>query len=151
MDGGHVDPISTWWAAVAFMAIFWGHRIIRLLNRIGFHGRSVISFGAGMDTAYVFVHVMPELSTLRHEFVEAVSICISLFQGMVIYFIALAGFLRSSTASITGAEPRPRSGRGKAQATASMSADLRPMSASSPTLSSSCRNVRLVRLCSMSS
>ncbi len=33
--------------------------------------RSMISFGAGMSSAYVFVHVLPELSEARRTLTEA--------------------------------------------------------------------------------
>jgi hypothetical protein len=54
--------------------------------------RSIISFGAGMSAAYVFVHVMPELHGARHAFTEAVSVPLR-FEGMSIYFLSLVGFL----------------------------------------------------------
>jgi hypothetical protein len=92
MHASYANAASTWWAALVFAAILlWGHRI-RLLSRIGMDGNTIISFGAGMGAAYVFVHVMPELSALRKEFVESISMTLR-FEGMVIYFVALAGFL----------------------------------------------------------
>ena len=54
--------------------------------------RSIISFGAGMSIAYVFVHLMPELHSVRGAFAESVSAPLP-YEGMAIYFLALVGFL----------------------------------------------------------
>ena len=54
--------------------------------------RSVVSFGAGMSVAYVFVYLMPELHGARRVFAESVSIPLR-YEGMAVYFLALAGFL----------------------------------------------------------
>jgi hypothetical protein len=54
--------------------------------------RSVVSFGAGMAVAYVFVYLMPELHSVRSSFAEAVSTPLP-YKGMVVYFLALVGFL----------------------------------------------------------
>jgi hypothetical protein len=45
-----------------------------------------------MSAAYVFVHLLPELSKVRHHFVESVEAPLR-FEGMAIYFLALVGFL----------------------------------------------------------
>ena len=54
--------------------------------------RSLISFGAGMSAAYVFVHLMPELHHARQSFAESASMVLR-YQGMGIYLVALVGFL----------------------------------------------------------
>jgi len=54
--------------------------------------RSIVSLGAGMSSAYVFVHVMPELHAVRRAFAGTVSVELR-FQGMAVYFLALVGFL----------------------------------------------------------
>jgi hypothetical protein len=54
--------------------------------------RSLISFGTGISTAYVFMDVMPELSDARRAFTESTSLPTP-FQGMAVYFMALLGFL----------------------------------------------------------
>jgi hypothetical protein len=54
--------------------------------------RSLVSFGAGMSVAYVFVYLMPELHGARRAFAESVSMPLR-YEGMAIYFLALAGFL----------------------------------------------------------
>ena len=54
--------------------------------------RSIISFGAGMSVAYVFVHLMPELHGVRRAFAASVSVPLR-YEGMAVYFLALVGFL----------------------------------------------------------
>jgi hypothetical protein len=65
---------------------------VKPLQALGLDHRSIVSLGAGMSAAYVFVHVMPELHSVRQTFAAAVSAPLR-FQGMVIYFVALIGFL----------------------------------------------------------
>jgi len=55
--------------------------------------RSALSFGAGVSTAYVFVRVLPELHDARMDVVEAMSGGPLPFEGKIIYFLALLGFL----------------------------------------------------------
>jgi hypothetical protein len=84
--------IETGAAALLFALIFlWGGRLhpLRALIR---DRRSIISFGAGMSTAYVFVHVMPELHGVRRAFAESASVTLPR-EGLAIYFLALIGFL----------------------------------------------------------
>ena len=52
--------------------------------------RSMISFGAGMSSAYVFVHVLPELSETRRTLAESIALR---YEGMAVYVLALVGFL----------------------------------------------------------
>jgi len=52
--------------------------------------RSMVSFGAGMSSAYVFVHVLPELSEARRTLAESIALR---YEGMAVYVLALAGFL----------------------------------------------------------
>ena len=79
-------------AALLFCATFLlvGHlRPFRWLAR---DERSIVSFGAGVATAYVFVHVMPELNSARHAFAESSSLSLR-YEGMSIFYVALIGFL----------------------------------------------------------
>jgi hypothetical protein len=59
---------------------------------MGIGHRNAISFGAGMTSAYVFVHVMPEMHGAREAFAKSVSIELR-YEGMAIYFVGLLGFL----------------------------------------------------------
>jgi hypothetical protein len=54
--------------------------------------RTVISFGAGMTAAYVFVHLLPELHGARKRFAETAWVELR-HEGASIYFLALVGFL----------------------------------------------------------
>ena len=84
--------LETGAAALLFAAVFaFGGRVhpFRSLVR---DRRTVISFGAGMSVAYVFVHLMPELHGVRSAFAESMSTVVR-YEGMAIYFVALAGFL----------------------------------------------------------
>jgi len=77
-------------AAALFAAMFYfGHRL-----RLGvFRDHDVVaSISAGISAAYVFVHVMPELTHLREEVVHEVAIPLP-NHGGIVYFAALVGFL----------------------------------------------------------
>jgi len=76
--------------ALLFALIFFTGGPLRPLYRLLHDRRGVISFMAGMSTAYVFVHVMPELHGAREAFSEGRKLR---WEGMSIYFVALIGFL----------------------------------------------------------
>jgi hypothetical protein len=79
-------------AALLFASTFLEGGRARPLRALVGDERSLISFGGGMAAAYVFVHVMPELHSARSSFAQSVSVPLR-FEGMVIYFLALIGFL----------------------------------------------------------
>lgn len=79
-------------AVLLFAATFlWGNHA-RPLSRIVKNPHSIISFGAGMASAYVFMHLMPELHEARRSYTESVSIELY-YEGMAIYYFSLVGFL----------------------------------------------------------
>lgn len=84
--------IETGAAALLFAATFLIGGRVHPFRSLVRDRRSVVSFGAGMSAAYVFVHLLPELSEVRHQFVESVEAPLR-FEGMGIYFLALVGFL----------------------------------------------------------
>jgi hypothetical protein len=84
--------LETGAAALLFAATFLVGGRVRPMHRLLPDRRTIISFGAGMGAAYVFVHVMPELHGARRAFAESVSIPLW-YEGMAIYFLALVGFL----------------------------------------------------------
>jgi hypothetical protein len=84
-----LEIIGTGLAAILYAAAFVVDGPLKKLMK---DRNSMISLGAGMSAAYIFVHVMPELANLRYVFTESVSIPLR-FEGMVIYFVALFGFL----------------------------------------------------------
>jgi hypothetical protein len=79
-------------AAALFAAVFLIGGRLRAPPLLAPDRRSVLSFGAGMSSAYVFVRLMPELHGARVAFVEATTLSLR-HQGMAIYFVALLGFL----------------------------------------------------------
>ena len=63
----------------------------------GAHGlikdaRLLVSLGAGMSAAYVFVHVLPGLADLRMSFVASTEVATP-YEGRALYLLALLGFL----------------------------------------------------------
>jgi hypothetical protein len=92
MADGAVRLLQSGAAALVFAAAFvFGGRVHPLRGLIP-DRRSTISAFGGMAAAYVFVHVMPELSGARRALVESASMPLR-FEGMAIYFVALTGFL----------------------------------------------------------
>ena len=78
--------------ALLFAAMFlFGHRIQPFKRWVHDH-HVVTSFCAGMSAAYVFVHVMPELTHLRETFIHEATFKLP-YHGALIYFAALIGFL----------------------------------------------------------
>lgn len=78
-------------SAILFAATFLlGHRV-HPLQSIVRDRRTIVSFGAGVSTAYVFVRMMPELAEAQdilsqHGFNAEIG-------GMFVYLVALTGFL----------------------------------------------------------
>jgi hypothetical protein len=86
------EILETGAAALLFAVTFlYGGRVNPLRWILPDH-RSVVSFGAGMSAAYVFVHLMPELHGVRLAFAATASVELR-YEGMAIYFLALVGFL----------------------------------------------------------
>jgi hypothetical protein len=93
MEAETLKLLETGPAAMLFAAIFlFGGRVHPLRPWIS--DRAIISFSAGMAAAYVFMHLMPEMHGARRAFTESAPESVGLrFEGMVIYFMALAGFM----------------------------------------------------------
>jgi hypothetical protein len=79
-------------AAALFALMFLVGGRIHPVKSLVHDRRTVISFGAGMTAAYVFVHLLPELHGAREKFVETASVELR-YEGASIYFLALLGFL----------------------------------------------------------
>ncbi len=79
-------------AALLFCATFLLVGRLQPFRWLARDERSIVSFGAGVATAYVFVHVMPELNSARHAFAESSSLSLR-YEGMAIFYVALIGFL----------------------------------------------------------
>lgn len=90
-----VDPgngIKTGVAALVFALTFMGGRLINPLSLIFRDRRTVVSFGSGMAIAYVFIGTMPDLHHARTALMATAPVPLP-YQGMAIYYLALAGFL----------------------------------------------------------
>ena len=86
------EILETGAAALVFALMFLAGGHIHPLRPLIRDRRSIISFCAGMASAYVFVRVMPELQGARLAFTETVGVELR-YEGMAIYFVALLGFL----------------------------------------------------------
>ncbi|HEX6999526.1 MAG TPA: hypothetical protein VF322_15410 [Gammaproteobacteria bacterium] len=84
--------LATALGAALFCAAFLLGDRLRPLQVVVRDPRSLASFGAGLSTAYVFVHLMPELHSAREAFASTGSEALR-YEGMAIYLVALAGFL----------------------------------------------------------
>jgi hypothetical protein len=84
--------MATGIAALVFAATFLFGARFHPLRVLMPERRSLVSFSAGMSAAYVFVRLMPELSSARGAFVESVNATLR-YEGKSIYFVALLGFL----------------------------------------------------------
>lgn len=80
-------------AMLLFVGVFLAGGRVHPLRLITPSKRSALSFGAGISIAYVFVHVLPELHDARVDVVKAIGDGPLPFEGRVIYFLALLGFL----------------------------------------------------------
>jgi hypothetical protein len=84
--------IETVFAALLFTGVFLAGGRLHPFRSFMPDRRAMISFGAGMAAAYVFVHLMPELEGAREVFAESASEIVR-YEGVAIYFLALVGFL----------------------------------------------------------
>lgn len=78
--------------AMAFVLVFLLGRQIHPLALLVKDRRTLVSFGAGLSAAYVFVQVLPELAEARQTLTLGPEAPLH-FEGLAIYFIALVGFL----------------------------------------------------------
>jgi hypothetical protein len=79
-------------AAALFALMFLVGGRIHPVKSLVHDRRTVISFGAGMTAAYVFVHLLPELHDAREKFADTTTLELR-YEGASIYFLALLGFL----------------------------------------------------------
>jgi hypothetical protein len=86
------ETLVTGAAALLFAATFLVGGRVHPLRALIRDRRSMISFGAGMSAAYVFVHLMPEMHAARSTFAASVNMPLR-YEGMAIYYVALVGFL----------------------------------------------------------
>jgi hypothetical protein len=78
--------------ALLFAVTFLSGGLLHPLNSIVRDRRVVVSFGSGMAIAYVFMGTMPDLHHARTTLMATAPMPLP-YQGMAIYYLALAGFL----------------------------------------------------------
>ena len=86
------EIVGTGVAALLFAGTFLVGGHLHPLRWILRDDRSLASFGGGVATAYVFIHVMPEMHVSRSAFAASASVPLR-FEGMAVYLLALVGFL----------------------------------------------------------
>jgi hypothetical protein len=79
-------------AAFLFIGIFLYGERVHVLRLITDNHRNIESVTTGMSIAYVFMHMMPELHEASETIAKSESISTP-FDGMLIYYFALIGFL----------------------------------------------------------
>ena len=86
-----IENIESLVAALIFAAIFYFGGALHLPERG--HHRRLLSFGAGVSVAYVFVHLLPDLETARVVFVRSTSQISLPFRDLSVNLAAMIGFL----------------------------------------------------------
>jgi len=85
---GHIEPLVS---ALIFAAIFYFGGRLRLPQRG--HHRALLSFGAGVSVAYVFVNLLPELETARAVFSRSSAFVSLPFRDLSVNLAAMIGFM----------------------------------------------------------
>jgi len=80
-------------AALVFSAVFLVGSSVLIPGPIRRHRRKLLSFGAGVTIAYVFVHLLPELEAARAALVRTGADMVLPFPALRVYLAALVGFM----------------------------------------------------------
>lgn len=80
-------------AALVFAVIFLLGSDVLIPGPIRRRKRRLLSFGAGITIAYVFVHLLPELEAAREALARDVNRMALPFPALRVYLAALAGFM----------------------------------------------------------
>ncbi len=86
-----MEHIEALLASVLFAVIFFHGG--KLKGPLGLSHRKILSASAGISVAYVFVHMLPELSEAGNAFIEATAGRRLPFPELRVYTSALSGFL----------------------------------------------------------
>jgi len=86
----NIGPLA---AALVFSAIFLFGSNVLLPESLRQHKRKVLSFGAGVTIAYVFVHLLPELEAAREVLGRNEARMALPFPALRVYLAALIGFM----------------------------------------------------------
>ncbi len=84
----NIEPLVT---ALIFAGIFYFGGMLRLPQRG--HHRALLSFGAGVSVAYVFVNLLPELETARGVFFRSTALISLPFRDLSVNLAAMIGFM----------------------------------------------------------
>ena len=104
-----VNTISSGISALVLAAVFpIGGRIQPFRALVRDQDR-LLSLSGGVSIAYVFVSLMPEMARAREAYATSAAIPV-LFQGMMVYFVALMGFIAYSGLEILRARMQAKSG-----------------------------------------
>jgi len=85
-----IEPLA---AVLVFSAIFLFGSSVLIPASLRRHQRRVLSFGAGVTIAYVFVHLLPELEAAREALVRTGAHLSLPFPALRVYLAALIGFM----------------------------------------------------------
>ena len=85
-----IGPLA---AALVFSAIFLFGSDVLIPDSIRRHKRKLLSFGAGVTIAYVFVHLLPELEAAREVLARNAARMALPFPALRVYLAALIGFM----------------------------------------------------------
>lgn len=85
-----LGPLVT---ALVFSAIFLIGSATLLPESLRHHKRKLLSFGAGVTIAYVFVHLLPELEAAREVLSQNAARMSLPFPALRVYLAALIGFM----------------------------------------------------------
>jgi len=85
-----IGPLA---AVLVFSAIFLFGSDVLIPESIRRHRRKVLSFGAGVTIAYVFVHLLPELEAARAVLARNAARMALPFSELRVYLAALIGFM----------------------------------------------------------
>ena len=85
-----IGPLA---AVLVFSAIFLLGSNVLIPASLRRHQRRVLSFGAGVTIAYVFVHLLPELEAAREALVRTGAHLSLPFPALRVYLAALIGFM----------------------------------------------------------
>jgi hypothetical protein len=80
-------------ATLAFSAIFFFGSGVLIPASLRRHQRKLLSFGAGVTIAYVFVHLLPELEAAREVLARNDARMALPFPALRVYLAALIGFM----------------------------------------------------------
>jgi hypothetical protein len=85
-----IGPLA---AALVFSAIFFFGSNVLIPEPLRHHRRRILSFGAGVTIAYVFVHLLPELEAAREVLARNEARMSLPFPALRVYLAALVGFM----------------------------------------------------------